>query len=68
MTTASSAASAGACRGLGIEHSPVIDATIGWIVVLNDPDGIELHLHSRQRHGIDQVGPSGYGRPVPGTT
>lgn len=49
---------------LGVEHSPVIEATIGWIIVLHDPDGIELHLYSRQRHGIDTAGRPGYGRPV----
>ncbi len=32
---------------LGIAHSPVIHATIGWLVVLRDPDGIELRLYSR---------------------
>lgn len=46
----------------GIEHSPVIDATIGWVLVFHDPDGIELHLYSRERHGIDQTGRAGYGR------
>lgn len=49
---------------LGIEHSPVIDATVGWILVLHDPDGIELHLYTRERHGIDQAGRRGYGRAV----
>ena len=46
---------------LGIAHSPVIDATIGWMLVLHDPDGIELHLYSQQRHDIDQTGRPGYG-------
>lgn len=49
---------------LGVDHSPIIDATVGWLVVLNDPDGIELHLYSQERHGMDQTGRSGYGRPV----
>lgn len=49
---------------LGVQHSPIIDATIGWIVVLDDPDGIELHLYSQERHGIDQTGRRGYGRHV----
>lgn len=49
---------------LGIEHSPVIDATVGWIVVLHDPNGIEVHLYSREHHGIDQAGRPGYGRPI----
>ncbi len=33
---------------LGIEHSPVIRAAIGWLVTLRDPDGIELRLYSRR--------------------
>jgi catechol 2,3-dioxygenase-like lactoylglutathione lyase family enzyme len=49
---------------LGIDHSPIIDATIGWLLVLQDPDGIELHLYTRERHGIDQTDRPGYGRPV----
>jgi catechol 2,3-dioxygenase-like lactoylglutathione lyase family enzyme len=49
---------------LGVEHSPVIEATIGWIVVFHDPDGIELHLYSRQHHHADHAGRRGYGRPV----
>ena len=49
---------------LGIDHSPLIDATIGWLLVLHDPDGIELHLYTSERHGIDQSGRPGYGRAV----
>jgi catechol 2,3-dioxygenase-like lactoylglutathione lyase family enzyme len=48
--------------GLGVEHSPVIDATIGWILVFHDPDGTEIHLYSFAAHGIDQIGRKGYGR------
>ena len=46
---------------LGIDHSPVIDATIGWLVVFHDPDGVEHHLYSVERHGIDQGDRPGYG-------
>jgi catechol 2,3-dioxygenase-like lactoylglutathione lyase family enzyme len=46
---------------LGVEHSPVIDATIGWILVFHDPDGTEIHLYSFAAHGIDQSGRKGYG-------
>jgi hypothetical protein len=49
---------------LGIAHSPPIDATVGWMLVLHDLDGHELHLYARQRHGIDQAGRRGYGRPA----
>lgn len=51
---------------LGIRHSPIIDATIGWIVVLNDPNGIEIHLYTEQRHGLDQSARPGYGRAADG--
>lgn len=49
-----------------VRHSGVIDATISWLVVLHDPDGHEIHLMTRERHGIDQGGRRGYGRLVPG--
>jgi len=49
---------------LGIPHSPVIDASLGWLLVFHDPDGIEHHLYTRSTHGIDQDGRSGYGRVV----
>jgi catechol 2,3-dioxygenase-like lactoylglutathione lyase family enzyme len=32
---------------LGIRHSPVIEASIGWLLAFNDPDGLDLHLYSR---------------------
>ena len=49
---------------LGIEHSPIIDATTGWIVRFHDPDGIEIRLYSFAAHGIDQTARAGDGRPV----
>jgi catechol 2,3-dioxygenase-like lactoylglutathione lyase family enzyme len=49
---------------LGVAHSPVIVASIGWLVVFHDPDGTELHLYSMAEHGIDQSGRPGYGRRV----
>lgn len=48
----------------GVAHSPIIDATVGWLLVLHDHDGHEIHLYTDQRHGIDQTGRSGYGRPA----
>lgn len=54
--------------GLGIRHSPVIEASVGWIVVLSDPNGIELHLYTLAGHGIDQSTRRGYGRPTHSTT
>lgn len=55
---------AGWLDDLGIDHSPVIDASIGWLLVFNDPDGLEHHLYSWEPHGIDQSGRPGYGRAV----
>jgi catechol 2,3-dioxygenase-like lactoylglutathione lyase family enzyme len=49
---------------LGIEHSPVIEATIGWLLVFHDPDGLEVHLYTWARHGLDHSDRPGYGRPV----
>jgi catechol 2,3-dioxygenase-like lactoylglutathione lyase family enzyme len=53
---------------LGIGHSPVIEASVGWLLVFNDPDGLELHLYSWAGHGHDHSDKPGYGRPLPGPT
>ncbi|WP_026877074.1 VOC family protein [Jiangella gansuensis] len=49
---------------LGVPHSPIIEASIGWLLVFNDPDGLELHLYTWAGHGIDHSARRGYGRPV----
>jgi catechol 2,3-dioxygenase-like lactoylglutathione lyase family enzyme len=49
---------------LGVAHSPVIDASIGWLLVFDDPDGLAIHLYSWAAHGIYQSGRPGYGTPV----
>jgi len=49
---------------LGVGHSPVIEASVGWLLVFDDPDGISLHLYSWAGHGINHSDLSGYGRPV----
>jgi len=49
---------------LGVRHSPVIEASIGWLLVFDDPDGLEIHLYSWAEHGIDQSHRPGYGRRV----
>ncbi|MGH3600722.1 MAG: VOC family protein [Pseudonocardiaceae bacterium] len=48
---------------LGIPHKVDL-ATIGWIVVFHDPDGLEIHLYSRERHGQDLGAQTGHGRAV----
>ena len=35
---------------LGVRHSPVIEATIGWILRFHDPDGLELGLYTAAAH------------------
>lgn len=49
---------------LGIAHSPVIEATVGWLVVFRDPDGTEIHLYTVEGHGLDHADRPGYGRRV----
>ena len=49
---------------LGVPHSPVIEASIGWLLVFSDPDGLDLHLYSWAAHGVDHGDVAGYGRPV----
>ncbi|WP_412541160.1 VOC family protein [Longispora sp. K20-0274] len=50
--------------GVGVGHSPVIEASVGWLLVFDDPDGISLHLYSWAGHGVDQSDRPGYGRAV----
>jgi catechol 2,3-dioxygenase-like lactoylglutathione lyase family enzyme len=42
----------------------VVEATIGWMVLFHDPDGLEIHLYSRDRGDLDNSGRPGYGRPT----
>jgi catechol 2,3-dioxygenase-like lactoylglutathione lyase family enzyme len=48
----------------GVRHSPVIEASTGWLLVFDDPDGLTLHLYTWAEHGIDQSHRPGYGRAV----
>ena len=48
---------------LGVAHE-VVEATIGWMVQFHDPDGLEIHLYSRDRGDLDNSGRAGHGRPV----
>lgn len=49
--------------GLGIESQLQL-ATIGWMVIFHDPDGLEIHLYSRAGHGEDLFGTPGRGHAV----
>jgi catechol 2,3-dioxygenase-like lactoylglutathione lyase family enzyme len=55
---------AGHLDSLGIEHSPVVEASIGWLLVFDDPDGLTLHLYTWAAHGLEVSDRPGYGRPV----
>ena len=35
---------------LGVDHSPVMKASIGWVVNFHDPDGIVIRLYSFETH------------------
>jgi catechol 2,3-dioxygenase-like lactoylglutathione lyase family enzyme len=48
---------------LGVPHEIGL-GTIGWVLVFHDPDGLEIHLYSREHHGADVAGTAGHGRPV----
>lgn len=50
--------------GLGVAHSPKIEATLGWMLSFKDPDGIEHHLYTEQPHGLDTSDEPRAGRPA----
>lgn len=41
---------------LGVEHSPVIEAPIGYILGFYDPDGLELRFYTLNEQGADPEG------------
>jgi catechol 2,3-dioxygenase-like lactoylglutathione lyase family enzyme len=49
---------------LGVEHGPIIEASIGWIVSFHDPDGTEIRLYSWARLPQDHVDEAGYASKV----
>ena len=48
---------------LGVANQ-VVEATIGWMLLVHDPDGLEIHFYSLDRGDLDNSGRAGYGRPV----
>jgi hypothetical protein len=56
---------AGHLDSLEVKHSPLIEASIGWLLVFDDPDGVTLHLYTRAEHGIDHSDRPGYGTTIP---
>ncbi|MDQ7903678.1 VOC family protein [Phytohabitans sp. ZYX-F-186] len=53
---------------LGVHHSPLIEASIGWLLIFDDPDGLTLHLYTWAKHGNDHSSRPGYGHPITATT
>jgi catechol 2,3-dioxygenase-like lactoylglutathione lyase family enzyme len=50
---------------LGVEHAPLFEATTGWMVRVNDPDGTEIRLYSLSKEdGVDHTGEAGYAQQV----
>ena len=49
---------------LGVRHSPIVEASIGWLLIFDDPDGLTLHLYTWAEHGIDVADRPGYGKPI----
>jgi catechol 2,3-dioxygenase-like lactoylglutathione lyase family enzyme len=39
-----------------VEHGPVIRATLGWLMVAKDPDGIEVRFYTRAQHSEVEKG------------
>jgi catechol 2,3-dioxygenase-like lactoylglutathione lyase family enzyme len=44
---------------LGVPHSPIITASLGWLVRVADPDGIELRFYTEERHAPTWAHPKG---------
>jgi len=38
--------------GLGVRHSPLIVALVGWLLVVPDPDGLRLRFYTTEPHGL----------------
>jgi catechol 2,3-dioxygenase-like lactoylglutathione lyase family enzyme len=49
---------------LEVKHSPLIEASIGWLLIFDDPDGIALHLYTWASHGLDHSDRPGYGAEI----
>jgi catechol 2,3-dioxygenase-like lactoylglutathione lyase family enzyme len=38
---------------VGAPHSPMLAGLAGWLVVIEDPDGLRLRLYTHETHGPD---------------
>ena len=43
-------------ESLGVEHEPIVEATIGYIMAFDDPDGLQLRFYTLDEHGADLEG------------
>ena len=41
---------------LGVAHAPVVEATIGYILAFDDPDGLQLRFYTLDETGADPEG------------
>jgi catechol 2,3-dioxygenase-like lactoylglutathione lyase family enzyme len=39
---------------LGVAHTPVTVAALGWMLSFDDPDGLLLKLYTREEHGLER--------------
>jgi len=49
---------------LGVKHSAIIEASIGWLLIFDDPDGLTLHLYTWGEHGMEVSDRPGYGKAI----
>jgi catechol 2,3-dioxygenase-like lactoylglutathione lyase family enzyme len=42
---------------LTVEHSPIRGATSHWLMSVVEPDRLEVRLHSRESHSLDDAAP-----------
>ena len=47
---------------LGVPHSAIIEAAIGYILQFDDPDGLQLRFYTLNEHGADPEGRVRVGR------
>lgn len=40
---------------LGVEHSPELRGIIGWVLIVRDPDGMAIRLHTDEHHEFDEA-------------
>jgi|SRR5581483_9898928 len=52
---------------LGVAHGPVVKASVGWLMMCKDPDGIEVRFYTRATHSDVPKGTTiRPGGPAPG--